>query len=56
MKEEAAVAKMEEARKKEEAAKEEEEANMLKETTMDMVAKWWKDGCQGCSRDSPLKM
>jgi regulator of replication initiation timing len=56
MKEEAAVAKIEEARKKEKAAKEEQEANMLKETSKDMVARWWKDGCHSCSRDSPLKM
>jgi hypothetical protein len=42
MKEEVAVAKKE-ARKNLGAAKE-EEANKLKETTKDMVARWWKDG------------
>jgi hypothetical protein len=44
-------AKEEEARMKVVASKKEEEAKRLNETTKDMVAKWWKDGGQGCSKD-----
>jgi hypothetical protein len=49
MKEEAMVAKKEEARKKEEAGKKEEEAKKSKETTKDIVARWWLGLLQGCS-------
>jgi hypothetical protein len=43
MKEEEAAAKVD-ARMKEEAAKKEKVAQRPKQTTMDMVATWWKDG------------
>jgi hypothetical protein len=43
------------ATKKDEVWKE-DQAKMLKETTKDMVARWWKDGGQGCSKDAPPKM
>jgi hypothetical protein len=49
MKEEEAAANKEEEAKKEQASKMEEEAKRLKEITKDMVARWWKDGGQGCS-------
>jgi hypothetical protein len=48
MKKEATTAKKEEARK-------EVEAKRLKETNNNMMARWLKDGGQGCSKDA-LKM
>jgi regulator of replication initiation timing len=55
MKEEVAVAKKE-PRNKEDATKKQEVAKRLKETTKNMVARWWKDGGQVCSRNAHLKM
>jgi hypothetical protein len=48
MKEEEAAAK------KEEATKKEEEAKRLKETTKDMVGKWWPGLLQGCSSEDVI--
>jgi ribonuclease D len=55
MKEHVTVAKKEEAWKEEAIKK--EEAKTSKQTTKDMLAKWWKNGGQQvCSKDRPLKM
>jgi acetate kinase len=54
MKEEATTTKKEETRKKEEGAK--KEAKRTKQTTKDMVAKWWKNGGQsGYSKDCHIQ-
>jgi hypothetical protein len=51
MKEEAVVAKKEEERKKEEMTKKEVEAKRSKETTKDMVVRWWLGLLQGSSSE-----